>query len=71
MWNFDWPKAYPETNAQGILKLKPEDFQVDEIPLMIPAGEGEHICLHITYTYVMMLSTIACHTTQTWIVWAA
>jgi tRNA pseudouridine13 synthase len=47
MWNFDWPKAYPETNAQGILKLKPEDFQVDEIPLMIPAGEGEHIYLHI------------------------
>jgi tRNA pseudouridine13 synthase len=47
MWNFDWPKAYPETNAKGILKLKPEDFQVDEIPLMIPAGEGEHIYLHI------------------------
>ncbi|OUS39508.1 hypothetical protein A9R00_09510 [Oleispira antarctica] len=47
MWNFDWPKAYPETNAQGILKLNPEDFQVDEIPLMIPAGEGEHIYLHI------------------------
>ena len=47
MWNFDWPKAYPETNAKGILKLTPEDFQVDEIPLMIPAGEGEHIYLHI------------------------
>ena len=47
MWNFDWPKAYPETNAKGILKLNPEDFQVDEIPLMIPAGEGEHIYLHI------------------------
>ena len=47
MWNFDWPKAYPETHAQGMLKLKPEDFQVDEIPLMIPAGEGEHIYLHI------------------------
>lgn len=47
MWNFDWPKAYPETNAKGILKLNPEDFQVDEIPLMMPAGEGEHIYLHI------------------------
>jgi tRNA pseudouridine13 synthase len=47
MWNFDWPKAYPETNAQGILKLNPEDFQVDEIPLMTPSGEGEHIYLHI------------------------
>lgn len=47
MWNFDWPKAYPETSAHGILKLKPEDFQVDEIPLMTPKGEGEHIYLHI------------------------
>jgi tRNA pseudouridine13 synthase len=47
MWNFDWPKAYPETSAHGMLKLNPEDFQVDEIPLMIPAGEGEHIYLHI------------------------
>ena len=47
MWNFDWPKAYPETHAQGILKRNPEDFQVDEIPLMMPAGEGEHIYLHI------------------------
>lgn len=47
MWNFDWPKAYPETSAHGILKQIAEDFQVDEIPLMIPAGEGEHIYLHI------------------------
>jgi tRNA pseudouridine13 synthase len=47
MWNFDWPKAYPETSAHGILKRNPEDFQVDEIPLAIPAGEGEHIYLHI------------------------
>ena len=47
MWNFDWPKAYPETNAHGILKLNPEDFQVDEIPMISPCGEGEHIYLHI------------------------
>lgn len=47
MWNFDWPKAYPETHAKGILKLRPEDFQVDEIPLYSPCGEGEHIYLHI------------------------
>jgi len=47
MWNFDWPKAYPETSAHGILKETAEDFQVDEIPLMSPAGEGEHIYLHI------------------------
>ena len=47
MWNFDWPKAYPETNAHGILKRNPEDFQVDEIPLVSPCGEGEHIYLHI------------------------
>ena len=47
MWNFDWPKAYPETHAKGMLKLQPEDFQVDEIPLVSPCGEGEHIYLHI------------------------
>lgn len=47
MWNFDWPKAYPETQAQGILKLNPEDFVVDEIPLMSPIGEGEHVYLHV------------------------
>jgi tRNA pseudouridine13 synthase len=47
MWNFDWPKAYPETYAKGMLKLRPEDFQVDEIPLYSPCGEGEHIYLHI------------------------
>jgi len=47
MWNFNWPKAYPETQAQGMLKIKPEDFQVDEIPLVSPSGEGEHIYLHI------------------------
>lgn len=47
MWNFDWPKAYPETAAHGVLKLNPEDFQVDEIPLMTAKGEGEHIYLHI------------------------
>jgi tRNA pseudouridine13 synthase len=47
MWNFDWPRAYPETHAHGMLKLNPEDFQVNEIPLMSPSGEGEHIYLHI------------------------
>ena len=52
MWNFDWPKAYPETGVFGILKSKPEDFKVDEIPLVSPCGEGEHIYLHIKKTEV-------------------
>lgn len=47
MWNFDWPKAYPATQAQGILKLNPEDFVVEEIPLMSPIGEGEHVYLQV------------------------
>jgi len=27
----------------GVLKLTPEDFRVDEIPLYEPSGEGEHV----------------------------
>lgn len=52
MWNFDWPKAYPDTGAFGVLKSKPEDFKVDEIPQVSPCGEGEHIYLHIKKTEV-------------------
>lgn len=42
-----WPNAYPETGAHGWLKLENADFRVDEIPQEIPAGEGEHVWLHI------------------------
>ncbi len=42
-----WPKAYPETNARGALKLNNADFRVIELPLALPTGEGEHIWLYV------------------------
>jgi tRNA pseudouridine13 synthase len=34
----------------GRLKVKPEDFLVEEIPLYIPSGEGQHIFVEIEKT---------------------
>lgn len=42
-----WPKAYPETASQGLLKLQNKDFCVTEIPLISPSGEGEHVWLKV------------------------
>ncbi|MFK8028455.1 MAG: tRNA pseudouridine(13) synthase TruD [Gammaproteobacteria bacterium] len=42
-----WPKTFPETNAQGLLKQHNEDFRVTELPLTMPSGEGEHIWLKV------------------------
>lgn len=46
----NWPKAYPETQARGILKTQPADFKVTELPLVLPCGEGEHVWLYIEKT---------------------
>lgn len=43
----EWPLAYPQTGAHGVLKQHNDDFRVDELPLQMPSGEGEHIWLHI------------------------
>jgi tRNA pseudouridine13 synthase len=37
--------AWGDTPARGYLRVAPEDFQVSEIPLLEPAGEGEHVWL--------------------------
>ena len=42
-----WPNAYPASGASATLKLLNEDFVVIELPLQLPAGEGEHIWLDI------------------------
>lgn len=42
-----WPAAYSPTGASGQLKCAPEDFVVDELPAVVPAGEGEHLFLQI------------------------
>jgi len=42
-----WPKTYPDTQAQGMLKQHNADFCVTELPLATPSGEGEHIWLWV------------------------
>jgi tRNA pseudouridine13 synthase len=42
-----WPNAYPASGASATLKSLNEDFSVTELPLQLPAGEGEHIWLDI------------------------
>jgi len=34
----------------GIIRTFPEDFQVDEIPLFEPSGQGEHVFVQIKKT---------------------
>jgi tRNA pseudouridine13 synthase len=42
-----WPNAYPASGASATLKRLNEDFIVNELPLHVPSGEGEHIWLDI------------------------
>lgn len=42
-----WPHAYPASGASATLKSLNEDFIVNELPLQLPSGEGEHIWLEI------------------------
>ena len=42
-----WPNAYPASGASATLKRLNEDFIVTELPLQLPAGEGEHIWVDI------------------------
>ena len=38
------------SQLSGIIRTYPEDFQVDEIPLFEPSGQGEHVFLQIKKT---------------------
>jgi tRNA pseudouridine13 synthase len=42
-----WPRAYPASGAQATLKQRNEDFQVTELPLQTPSGDGEHLWLDV------------------------
>ncbi|KPF47580.1 hypothetical protein IP87_00580 [beta proteobacterium AAP121] len=42
-----WPNAYPLSGASATLKQLNEDFVVTELPLQLPAGEGEHVWLEV------------------------
>jgi len=39
--------AWGEPSAGGLLRASPEDFEVQELPLLEPAGQGEHVWLLI------------------------
>lgn len=41
------PKADDYEQLQGAIKVEPEDFVVEEVPLYEPCGEGEHVYLWI------------------------
>ncbi len=40
-------KVNSESQLGGIIRSRPEDFQVDEIPLFESTGQGEHVFLHV------------------------
>ena len=47
----DMPQPYLTATVPGIggrLRTEPEDFQVDERPLYLPCGEGEHLYIKVT-----------------------
>ncbi|HXK57682.1 MAG TPA: tRNA pseudouridine(13) synthase TruD, partial [Gammaproteobacteria bacterium] len=41
------PFAFGGPCCRAILRLEPEDFQVDEVTLVEPDGKGEHVLLWI------------------------
>ena len=43
----EWAWALGRPPAAGVIRSEPEDFQVEELPLIEPAGEGNHLWLEI------------------------
>lgn len=53
-----------EPGVGGVIKTRPEDFLVDEVPLYDPSGSGEHVYLGIQKTgvaHVEMISHLRRH----------
>lgn len=42
-----WPCAYPQPDVRALLKQQQNDFCVNEIPLGLPQGDGEHVWLDV------------------------
>jgi tRNA pseudouridine13 synthase len=58
------PRASREEGIGGVLKERPEDFIVEEIPTYDPSGEGEHLYLGIQKTnmpHTEMLGVLCRH----------
>jgi tRNA pseudouridine13 synthase len=43
----DWPRAHGSPPVGGVLRVQPEDFRVEELPLVEPAGDGTHLWLEL------------------------
>jgi tRNA pseudouridine13 synthase len=43
----DWPYFLGRPEATGVIRSKPEDFVVEEIPRIEPSGEGSHLWLWV------------------------
>jgi tRNA pseudouridine13 synthase len=46
----DPARAYGDLRGRGQIRTRPDDFVVEEIPLVTPDGTGEHAWLHIRKT---------------------
>lgn len=58
------PRASREAGLGGVLKERPEDFIVEEIPSYDPSGEGEHLYLGVQKTnmpHTEMLGVLCRH----------
>jgi tRNA pseudouridine13 synthase len=45
-----WPRGHAAARDRAIMKSRPEDFRVVEIPGFAPAGSGEHLLLRLEKT---------------------
>lgn len=43
----EWPYAYGEPAAAGLIRTSPEDFVVEEMARVTPSGEGPHLWLWV------------------------
>jgi len=43
----EWPRFLGPPAATAVLRARPEDFQVDELPLVEPDGAGSHLWLRV------------------------
>jgi tRNA pseudouridine13 synthase len=46
-FSFDLPYAWGGPAGSGRIRMQPEDFQVFEIPIVSPDGQGEHCWVHV------------------------
>ncbi len=54
-----WPRWTAGAGAGGTWKASPEDFQVTEIPIVVPTGSGEHQWLRIEKVGLTTLDVVA------------